>query len=377
MVDHLGRKPLSNERGGGRGAGARIAHHDRSAAVAPMRQQKRFAMHTKHQSIAVLAVSSDGVLLASVAWLDGAEVDATSERGVTGAWELAIFESESGDVRFRRTLPSPDEVMRVGPHGQGLSMGDDEASSRYVSDGRVMIAWCPTSHKLAVAMAGGILLWNSGSAHDESSHVAHVARSMSHDQRRVESGMSRHVAHRRTRKKRKDAVISARAEEEAKRGTLTAYTWSAAHHTQGSLLNALDSEFDQVAGCCWATPNSVLTVRARDQQVLLWQWSGSLHNSASLKYGGCSPIALPPRSATTRVTALASSVRMRQRERTSGSIAPMLIVVGLSDGRVWVIAQPSGEVLGRWAPPGTPSVSALPSPMNAQLSPQALERRRV
>ena len=176
MVDHLGRKPLSNERGGGKGAGARIAHSDRSAAVAPMRQQKRYAMHTKHQTIAVLAVSSDGVLLASVAWLDGSEIDATSERGLSGAWELAVFESDSGSVRFRGTLPSTDALMRVGPHGQTLGKDDDDVSSRYVSDGRVMLAWSPRSHRLVVAMAGGILLWNSGFAHDESSHGDGIAR---------------------------------------------------------------------------------------------------------------------------------------------------------------------------------------------------------
>ena len=219
--------------------------------------------------------------------------------------------------------------------------------------------------------------------------------------------MNRHVVHRRARKKRTDEVrnirslplhfvrilltierapplmyvnekvLSARAEEEAKRGTLTAHTWNAAHNTPGSLLNSLDSEFDNVAGCCWATPSCALTVRARDQQVLLWKWSATLHNASSVKYSGCSTIALPPRSRTTRVTALAASVRMHHRERTSRSTAPMLVVVGLSDGRVWVVAQPSGEVLGRWAPPGTPSASALPSPMNAHLSPEALGRRRV
>ena len=373
VVDHLGRKPLTNERpsvsppavAGGAISFSNEAH---TTAVAPMRQQQRFAIHTQHQTIAVLAVSADGLLLATVAWLpvripsaDPAEVG----QGLHGVWELCVFESETGHVLMRRALPAPVDIMRIGAEGKDLGVTESEAerSARYRDvhlDGRIMLAFNPTSRRLLIAMPGGVIIWDGGACAKGMGAGADFAAV-----RRAQSGMSRHIA-------------SKRATADRRVSTLRAHTWNLTpSEGASSAASMLDSEFDEVTGCCWATPQTALTVRAGDSHLLLWRWKGSLHDAAQHNFSDCTAIQLPTRTHFTRITALAASVRLKSHARLSDTPSSVLVAVGLSDGRVWLLSEPNGVMLARWAPPGCSLSGPGEGLYTDEMRRRCVERRRI
>ena len=373
VVDHLGRKPLTNERPSASppavaGGAISFSNEAHTTAVAPMRQQQRFAIHTQHQTIAVLAVSADGLLLATVAWLpvripsaDPAEVG----QGLHGVWELCVFESETGHVLMRRALPAPVDIMRIGAEGKDLGVTESEAerSARYRDvhlDGRIMLAFNPTSRRLLIAMPGGVIIWDGGACAKGMGAGADFAAV-----RRAQSGMSRHIA-------------SKRATADRRVSTLRAHTWNLTpSEGASSAASMLDSEFDEVTGCCWATPQTALTVRAGDSHLLLWRWKGSLHDAAQHNFSDCTAIQLPTRTHFTRITALAASVRLKSHARLSDTPSSVLVAVGLSDGRVWLLSEPNGVMLARWAPPGCSLSGPGEGLYTDEMRRRCVERRRI
>ena len=152
----------------------------------------------------------DGCLLATLAWVDHTRASGT-EKSSHGVWEYVVLDSSTGEVWRRQSLPSPHEMVRIGPRGMSIDNdGSDDSSMCFAdslfegastSGGRPMMSFSPVSYKLVIATGAGIVLWDGDftrRARGEA-QAGVKPKFSSHEERRLVSGMTpqRRRAHKR------------------------------------------------------------------------------------------------------------------------------------------------------------------------------------